>query len=156
MSNKICREKARNRCEQHNRVEFLAEQVYLVLDCNGIERIAILVKSNKILFILEVKKDHKICAFDGATLTQIRRRGDLWPRPPQCCPLQTPKLSSSCRSKNFRGSSLVCTSIPDTATTTNLSVHLTRERFLWSAASTTREHFCEFLRRKSLVACAIP
>lgn len=84
ISSKIFRKKTRIRREQRSRVESFGENVYWVLDRGGIEKMPILFKSNRMLFFFDVVWEDKICAFDGATLTQIQLRVDPWSRFMKC------------------------------------------------------------------------
>ena len=81
------RQKARIRREQRARVEQLSQQVFCVLDPSGVELMAFMYKHSKMLYILDLDHQDWISAFDEATLTQVSRRGDEWPRLPQALEL---------------------------------------------------------------------
>ena len=77
------RKEVRIRREQRARVEQLGQQVFWVLDPSGVELMAFMYKQSGMLYILNLDRKDWTSAFDGATLTQVLRRDDQWPRPPQ-------------------------------------------------------------------------
>ena len=77
-----CDQEARIRREQCSRAECLCQQVFWVLD-SGINRLAFLHKSSGMLYFLDTGREDWTSAFDGACLTQVLKRGDPTPRPPQ-------------------------------------------------------------------------
>ena len=81
------RQEARIRREQRARVEQLGQQVFWVLDPSGVELMAFMYKQSGMVYILELDRQDLTDAFDGATLTQVLRRSDQLPRPPQALEL---------------------------------------------------------------------
>ena len=77
------RQEARIRREQRARAEQLGQQVFWVLDPSRVELMAFMYKPNGMLFLLDLERQHWTSAFDGATLTQVLKRGDPWLRTPQ-------------------------------------------------------------------------
>ena len=53
---------------------------------------AFLHKSNGMLYFLNTDRENWTSAFDGACLTQVLKRGDPWPRPPQARELTDPEV----------------------------------------------------------------
>ena len=86
-----CDQEARIRREQRARAELLGKQVFWVLD-SGIDRMAFLHKSSGMLYFLDTSREDWTSAFDGACLTQVLKRGDPWPRPPQARELTDPEV----------------------------------------------------------------
>ena len=62
--------------KQRNRVELFGEQVLMVFDPNGIERITLILKYSRMLYYQELLRQDWKSACDGFTLTQVQQRGD--------------------------------------------------------------------------------
>ena len=71
---------SRIRREQRTRLEVLGERVYWVLDLEGSDKMAVLLKCNGTLFFLELQRADWICPFDGESITNALQH-DPWPRP---------------------------------------------------------------------------
>ena len=88
----ISLQKSRIRREQRARATYLGELVQLVTDSGGVERMAFMRmafmrKTSGMLFSLDVELQDWVCLFDGATLTDLERFADSWPRPAISQPL---------------------------------------------------------------------
>ena len=77
----VLMQKSRIRREQRVRAASLGERVQWVTDSDGAERMAFRRKTSGTLFILDVDLQDWVSLFDGATLTDLDRFGDPWPRP---------------------------------------------------------------------------
>ncbi len=97
-----CDQEARSCRDQRARAELLGQQVFWVLD-NGIDRMAFLHKSSGMLYFLDTGLEDWTSAFDGACLTQVLKRGDPWPRPPQACELTDSVVELPCSLTEFPG-----------------------------------------------------
>ena len=75
------------RREQRSRAASLDELVQWVTDSDRFERMAFMRKSSGMLFFLDVDLQDWVCLFDGATLTDLERYGEPWPRPANSQPL---------------------------------------------------------------------
>ena len=53
---------------------------------------AFLHKSSGKLYFIDTGREDWTSAFDGACLTQVLKRGDPWPRPPQARKLTDPEV----------------------------------------------------------------
>ena len=76
------RQEALIRREQRARVEHLGQQVIWVVDPSNVELMAFMYKQSKMLYIPDIDRQDWTSAFDGATFTQVLKRGDQWPRSP--------------------------------------------------------------------------
>ena len=53
---------------------------------------AFLHRSSGMSYLLDLSREDWVNAFDGASLTQVLKRGDQWPRPPQTRELTDPEV----------------------------------------------------------------
>ncbi len=70
------RQEARIRRELLARVEQYSQQVFWVLNLSGVKLMAFMYKQSGMLYILDLDRQDWTSAFDGATHTQVLKRGD--------------------------------------------------------------------------------
>lgn len=81
---------------------------------------SLIFKASEMLYYIDLTRQDWSFAFDGCTLIQVLRRGDLWPRPPRCRELTDPEVELHCLLNNSRGTSWGSTSALATNTATFL------------------------------------
>ena len=87
-----CDQEIRIRCEQRARAESHSQQICWIVNPRGVDRMAVLHRSSGMSYLLDLSREDWVNAFDGAFFTQVLKRGDQWPRPPQTLELTDPEV----------------------------------------------------------------